>query len=402
MSKKYKKYFAVDFAISFISVFGVVMFLAMLPKLQSVFHINVSEVSWIPNLGYITMILFAFLAGKFINGKSLKNLLLFSLITWVLGIFIEIISLNVGIYAVFIFGRFIEGIGEAVIFPILLSMNKIVFEDIKSQKIGSSFVELGGAAGGMVSAFISGKFIDMPNKFLLIPIAIAFLDMIFILVSVDNVVLKQDEENDKVENNISESNITYVSLLITILIIQITFSSTQVYLAYYMKAVNGGGYTSSILVGEEIFTCIGSVIPTFLSKKVSFKTIRNAIFCVFIVSTVIVGFQVSIFLSVIFFMIINLFVGIGFTILNVYVSKVIKTRTSMKLSIYMSVRNSGGFILSLIWGEIIQILMESGNNYNVIFKKLYISECIIAAVFFIIIIFLQKNQSKDLDMIQEN
>lgn len=397
MNKKYKIYLTTDFAMSFISVFGVIMFLSMLPKLQSIFHVTVSEISWIPNLGYVTMILFAFLSGRFINGGKLKNLLILSLSMWIFGILIEYISLNTCVYIMFVFGRFVEGIGEAFISPILLSMNKIIFSSEKLQKLGSSFIELGGAVGGLASAFISGRFIERPDEFLLIPIIIGFLNIVFISISLDNVILRCDNEENKVQKSYKESNIVYVSLLMMILIIQMVFSSSQIYMAYYMKAAGRGNYTSLVLAGEQIFLCIGTVMPIFMLKKVSFKNIRNIILSVFIFSTIIVGFQISAFLSVLFFMIMTLFVGIGFTILNVYVSKVIKNKVSMKISIYTSVRNSGGLILSLTWGKIMQLYLESGKSYNIIFKNLYVSESLIILMSFIIIICLQKNQPKDLN-----
>ena len=108
--------YIVDFLMSFITVFGVVMFLPMFPHIQEVFGVSVSQISWIPNVAFLTMIIFAILVSKIINRVGIKKLLLISLILWITGIVLEIVALSNLHFYVFVIGRFVEGIGELLCF----------------------------------------------------------------------------------------------------------------------------------------------------------------------------------------------------------------------------------------------------------------------------------------------
>src|SRR5471030_2093111 len=112
MNNSKNKIYTVDFIMAFITVFGVVMFLPMLPHIQEIFGVSVSEISWIPNLGYLTMIIFSTFVGKIINRVGIKKLLLLSLILWIIGISIEILAFSNLHFYIFVSGRLVEGIGE--------------------------------------------------------------------------------------------------------------------------------------------------------------------------------------------------------------------------------------------------------------------------------------------------
>ncbi|MBC8062854.1 MAG: MFS transporter [Clostridiaceae bacterium] len=380
--------YTVDFLMSFIAVFGVVMFLPMLPHIQQVFGVSVSQISWIPNVGYLTMIIFSSFVGKIINKVGIKRLLLFSLILWIMGISIEILALNNLYFNVFITGRVIEGIGEAFIFPLLLSMNKVGLRNKGNEKVGLSLIEFGAALGGLIAAIIAGQFINNPKQFLIIPISIAVLAGLFIFIRLKLVVLKEleDKEQDK---GIKEGKKTFISLLLMIFMIQTIFASIQVYLAYYMEAFSLPNLTGAVISIEQIIVALGTITPIFFFKRVSFKSFRNIIVLVFVFGTTILGMQVSIYISVVALSIIAFFVGASFTYLNIYLSKIIKTKAAQKLSLYTSIRYTGGFVLSFSWGKLIENYRGNLQGYAEIFRRLYIFEGIMVVGIFLVVIFLQ-------------
>ena len=335
------------------------------------------------------MIIFAILVSKIINKVGIKKLLLISLILWITGIVLEIFAFSNLHFYIFVTGRFIEGIGEAFIFPLLLSMNKAELKTQSSEKIGLSLIEFGAALGGLISGFIAGKFINNPQQFLIIPICIAVLVGAFILMKLKSVVLI-DTETKSEGKVIKESNKAYINLLLMIFIIQIIFSSIQVYLAYYMDAFLAPNLTGVVISIEQILLAIGTIAPILFLKKISIKTTRDIIFFIFVFGIVILSLQISIYLSILGFAIMAFSIGVGFTISNICVSEVVSTKVSQKLSIYTSIRNGGGFVLSFIWGKMIADYREAGLSYGDIFKNLYTFEGIIAICIFIIVIFMQK------------
>ena len=383
--------YIVDFLMSFITVFGVVMFLPMFPHIQEVFGVSVSQISWIPNVTFLTMIIFAILVSKLINRVGIKKLLLISLILWITDITLEIVALSNLHFYVFVIGRFVEGIGEAFMFPLLLSMNKAELKTQGSEKIGLSLIEFGASVGGLISGIIAGKFINNPSQFLIIPICIAVLVGVFIIIQLKPVVLI-DTDMDSKDKGINESTKGYISLLIMIFIIQTIFSSIQVYLAYYMDAISSPSLTGFVISIEQILLAVGTIAPIVILKKISLKTTRNIIFVVFVFGTIILSLQISIYLSILGFAIIAFSIGVGFTISNICVTKVVSTKVSQKLSIYTAIRNSGGFFLSFIWGNMIASYREAGQSYGDIFKHLYTTEGIIIIGIFIVITFMQKGE----------
>ena len=240
-------------------------------------------------------------------------------------------------------------------------MNKVELKTGGSEKIGLSLIEFGAALGGLISGIIAGKFINNPRQFLIIPICIAVLVGLFILMKLKYVVLI-GIENKSQGKKIKESNKAYISLLLMIFMIQIIFSSIQVYLAYYMEALLVPNLTGAVISIEQILLAIGTIAPIFILKKTSIKTIRNIIFLVFIFGVVILGMQVSIYLSIVGLAIMAFSVGVGFTISNICVSKVVSTKIPQKLSLYTSIRNSGGFVLSFVWGKMISGYRETGRS----------------------------------------
>ena len=391
MENSRKNIYIVDFLMSFITVFGVVMFLPMFPHIQAVFGVSVSQISWIPNVAFLTMIIFAILVSKIINKFGIKNLLLISLILWITGIILEIVALSSLHFYVFVIGRFVEGIGEAFMFPLLLSMNKFELKTLASEKIGLSLIEFGAALGGLISGIISGNFINNPRQFLTIPICFAIIVGVFIIMQLKPVVLiYTDTESQNKE--LKESNKAYVSLVLMIFIIQTIFSSIQVYLAYYMDAISSPNLTGFVISIEQILLAIGTIAPIVILKKISLRTTRNIIFLIFVFGTIILSLQISIYLSILGFGIMAFSIGVGFTISNICVTKVISTKVSQKLSVYTAIRNAGGFVLSFIWGNMIASYRESGQSYGDIFKHLYTFEGIIVIGIFIIIIFMQKGE----------
>lgn len=391
MNNSKNKIYAVDFAMAFITVFGVVMFLPMLPHIQKTFGVSVSQISWIPNVGYLTMIIFSTFVGKIVNKVGIKKLLFLSLIFWIIGISIEILAFSNLYFYVFVSGRFIQGIGEAFIFPLLLSMNKAELKNPENEKVGLSLIEFGAALGGLIAAVIAGKFINNPQQFLIIPISIASLVGLFIFMKV-KVMALVDTEDKSQGKNIKESNKAYISLLVMIFMIQTIFASIQVYLAYYMEAFSLPNLTGTVISIQQILVALGTIAPIFFLKKISFKGTRNIIFFAFIFAIAIVSMQVSIYLSIIGVSIIAFFVGVGFTILNIYLSKIVSKNISQKLSLYTSIRYAGGFMLSFIWGKMIEEYRGAGQSYGEVFKHLYTFEGIMVVCIFIIIIFMQKEK----------
>lgn len=382
--------YTVDFVMSFITVFGVVMFLPMLPHIQEIFSVSVSQISWIPNLGYLTMIIFSTFAGKIINKVGIKKLLMLSLILWILGISIEILAFSNLHFYIFVSGRFVEGIGEAFIFPVLLSMNKAELKDQGNEKIGLSLIEFGAALGGLIAAIIAGKFINNPERFLIIPISIAGSALLFTFMKLKLVVLNDTEDKSE-GKGIKESKKTYISLLLMIFMIQTIFASIQVYLAYYMEAFSLPNLTGTVISIEQILVALGTVAPIFFFKRLSFKGIRNIIVLALSFGVIILGLQISIYFSVLAVSIVAFFVGVSFTILNIYLSKIIKTKVSQKLSLYTSIRFTGGFVLSFLWGKMIENYRAALQSYGEIFKHLYIFEGIIAVGIFLVVMFLQRD-----------
>lgn len=391
MRNSRKNIYIVDFLMSFITVFGVVMFLPMFPHIQEVFGVSVSQISWIPNVAFLTMIIFAILVSKFINRVGIKKLLLISLILWITGIMLEIVALSNLHFYMFVIGRFVEGIGEAFMFPLLLSMNKGELKTQAGEKIGLSLIEFGASVGGLISGIIAGKFINNPSQFLIIPICIAILVGVFIIIQLKPVVLIETDVESQ-NGGVKESTKGYISLLIMIFIIQTIFSSIQVYLAYYMDAISSPNLTGFVISIEQILLAIGTIAPIVILKKISLKATRNIIFIIFVFGTIILSVQLSIYLSILGFAIIAFSIGVGFTISNICVTKVINTKVSQKLSIYTAIRNSGGFVLSFIWGNMIASYRIEGQSYGDIFKHLYTFEGIIVMGIFIIIMFMQKGE----------
>ncbi|MDW8800509.1 MFS transporter [Clostridium sp. A1-XYC3] len=383
-----KDYFVVEFFVAFLVVFGVVMFLPMFPNLQETFGVTVSKIAWLPNIGYLTMILFSPLVGKVIKKIGAKKLLLFCLFLWVAGICIELLAIKILSYGLFVFGRFIEGIGEATFFPILLSINKAVMKEEKDSKIGASLIETGSAIGGLIAAILAGYFLNSPQVFLLIPIALGVMVWIFVLLKIKEVVL--EEREDLVTTGAGESKKAYISLLFMIFGTQMVFASSQVFLAYYMEifaAVNRTGFLISL---EQILIAVGTIVPVILLKRLSFIDIRNILLVVFLLGSVLLAMQISFGISVISLLIITLFVGIGFTTLNIYLSRAVVSNASQKMSLYTSVRFAAGFFLSFTWGKFIEVYRNLGHSYSETFYVLYLITASLAVVIFFIVYLLQK------------
>jgi len=369
----------------------VVMFLPMLPHLQEYFAVSVTQISWLPNIGYLTMIVFSIIVGKLINKVGIKNLILISLSLWILGIVIELIALGSISFYTFVMGRFIEGVGEAFIFPILLSMNKAELKVAKEEKIGLSLIEFSAALGGLIAAMISGKLLNNPGKFLVIPISIAVITMVFIIFKFNKTRLFE-EQKEVVNEKAKESMKAYISLLIMIFMVQAIFVSIQVYLAYYLEVFNASSLTGVIISIEEVMIGLGTLAPIFIFKNMSFKRIRNIIVVALGLGSVILALQISIYIAIATSAVIAFFVGAGFTALNFYVLKTIKTKVTQKLSLYSTIRISGGFVLSIVWGNLIESYKSSGLSYREIFKYLYLFEGIYIVLIFIIIVYMQKRE----------
>lgn len=389
-SRERNSILAVDFIAPFIAIFGVVMFLPVLSSLQKTFGVTISEISWLPNIGYLTMILFSPVVGILIKKFGIKPLLLTFVFLWVGGISIEIISISILKFPVFVMGRFIEALGEASIFPLMLSMNKVVLnsEDLKKS---SSLMEIGGTVGGFVAAIISGHFVENPARLFFIPIVLGIIIFVFILLNIKNAQAK--EESSSIKANAKESNKVFISLLIMIFTAQGFLAAIQVYLVYYLESFRAAGVTGTIISFEQILSTIGTILPVLLLKKMSFKRIRNLIFLVFIISAVLVGMHLSVGIASAFLVLTSLFIGIAFTTLNIFLSKSIHRNVSKKMSLYTAVRFSGGFAVSFIWGRLIEVYTRIGYDYAKTFKILYISIGVIALALAIVTIILQKDEA---------
>lgn len=380
----------IGFVAPFIAIFGVVMFFPLLSSLQKAFGITVSQISWLPNIGYLTMILFSPVVGYLIKKTGIKPLLLIFVFLWVSGIGIEILSISMLKFPLFAFGRFIEALGEASFFPLILSMNKVVLNS-EDQKKSSSLMEVGGTVGGFVAAIVAGLFLENPARFFFIPVALGIIFWIFIFFNIKNAHVKEENSN-AIQTNNKESNKVFISLLLMIFTAQGFLAAIQVYLVYYMESFKAVGFTGTIISLEQILTTVGTILPVLLLKKMSFKSIRNIIYLVFVVSAILVGMHISVGISSTFLVITSLFIGIAFTTLNIFISKSIKTNISQKMSLYTTVRFSGAFAVSFIWGRLIQVFTGMGYDYTKIFKILYVSIGMIALVLVIFAIILQKNE----------
>jgi MFS family permease len=385
-----KNFFIIDFFVSFIVVFGVVMFLPMFQSFQQIFGVGVSKISWLPNIGYLAMILFPSVAGSVMNKTGAKKSLLIFIILWIVGISVEILALTTVNYFLFCVGRLVEGLAEASFFPILLSMNKMVMKDEKDGKVGSSLLEIGSAIGGLIAAIVAGYFINSPRLFLIIPMIIGALTWVFIALSINEIKSGINIKQDTI-TKVKEGKWDYISLLFMIFMTQITFAASQVYLSYYMEAYNASSYTGLIISLEQILIAIGAMSPMLLLKRFSFKFIRNFMIVIFIIGSLVLSQHMALPVAIIALAVIALVVGIGFSTLSIFVSKVVVTNVSQKMSIYTAVRYLGGFLLSFLWGIYIDSSKASGHSYVQIFDKLYIWIVILVVIISIVIIMLQRN-----------
>ena len=389
-SRERNSIFIADFIVPFLSIFGVVMFFPILPTLQKIFGVTISQVSWLPNIGYLVMILFSPVVGSLIKKTGTKPLLLTFVFLWIFGISIEILSITIIKYPLFVFGRFIEALGEAAFFPLVLSMSKVALSS-EDQKKSSTILEIGAAAGGLVAAMITGSFINEPIKLFLIPITIGIIVWFFILISIKNAHEKV-EENFISEDVPQDNKKIYISLVLLIFSAQAIFGSIQVYLAYYMESFKAIGSTGRVLSLEQILGVVGTILPVILLRKLSFKAIRNYVFIVFIVSAVGIGMHLSLGISMLFLALTALFVGIAFSTLNIFLAKSIHTNVSRKMSLYTSIRFLGGFLISLLWGRLIEFYAVRGFDYSATFKILYFGIAVFAFIIVVVSMTLQKDE----------
>jgi MFS family permease len=389
-SRERNSIFIADFIVPFLSIFGVVMFFPILPTLQKIFGVTISQVSWLPNIGYLVMILFSPVVGSLIKKTGTKPLLLTFVFLWIFGISIEILSITIIKYPLFVFGRFIEALGEAAFFPLVLSMSKVALSS-EDQKKSSTILEIGAAAGGLVAAMITGSFINEPIKLFLIPITIGIIVWFFILISIKNAHEKV-EENFISEDVPQDNKKIYISLVLLIFSAQAIFGSIQVYLAYYLESFKAIESTGRVLSLEQILGVVGTILPVILLRKLSFKAIRNYVFIVFIVSAVGIGMHLSLGISILFLALTALFVGIAFSTLNIFLAKSIHTNVSRKMSLYTSIRFLGGFLISLLWGRLIEFYAVKGFDYSETFKILYFGIAVFALIIVIVSMTLQKDE----------
>jgi len=162
-------------------------------------------------------------------------------------------------------------------------------------------------------------------------------------------------------------------------------------LAYYLEAFSLPNLTGIIISIEQILVALGTMAPIFFFKRVTFKGFRNIIVVAFVFCVTLLGLQVSIYISIVALSMIAFFVGVSFTYLNIYLSKITITKVSQKLSLYTSVRYTGGFILSFLWGKIIENYRQSSQSYAEIFKHLYIFEGIMVVGIFLVVMLLQRD-----------
>lgn len=386
------KYYILNFMVAFLCVYGIVMFLPILPTLQEYFNVSVTKISWLPNIGYLNMIIFSPIIGIFAKKVKVNKLLLSTVAIWVLGISIELLGLKAVNFNMFFIGRFIEGIGEASFFPILLIINKEKMKSESENKVGSSIIEISSAIGGLISGLLAGAMSETVEGFLLIPIALGVLTIIFVLLSIENIEISKDTKSDSTN---SENNKIYISLLISIFITQAVFVSVQVYLSYYLEVFNKVDKTGIIIALQQIFIAVGALAPILLLKKFKMKQIRNVVVVVFVLSLLVISNSNSVLISIISLLIICFATGIAFTTLNIAVSKEAKHNISQKMSIYTAIRFSGGFIFSYNFGNIIGKLRNKGYEYSEIFSKLYLWVAIIVIGVSIVVYFLQRKDVKN-------
>ncbi|GFZ34471.1 hypothetical protein CSC2_49970 [Clostridium zeae] len=389
-----RNFFIIDFFVAFLVVFGVVMFLPMFQSLQSIFGVSVSSIAWLPNIGYLSMILFPAVAGKVMSKIGAKKSLLLFIVVWIIGISVEIIALNTVSYFIFCSGRLIEALAEAAFFPILLSMNKIVMKEERDGKLGSSLVEIGSAIGGLIAAVVAGYFLNSPKTFLLIPIVIGALTWIFVFSSINEISIEEDNESNNKLLKVKENKFDYISLLFMIFMTQITFAASQVYLSYYMESFNASNSTGLVISIEQILIATGAMSPMLLLRYFSFRSIRNTLIGVFVVCPIILALHISLPLSILALSAICLIVGIGFSTLNIYLSKTVVTNASQKISFYTAVRFAGGFALSFIWGNYIDKYKALGYNYIKIFNNLYMMMAVLVVIISVIVIIMQNSNKK--------
>ena len=380
----------VDFVAPFLTIFGVVMFFPVLSSLQKTFGVTIGQVSWLPNIGYLTMILFSPVVGSLMKKIGIKPLLLIFVFLWVGGIGIEIVSISVVKFPLFVFGRFMEALGEAAFFPLILSMNKVALSG-EDQKKSSSLIEIGATVGGFAAAVVSGYFLEAPGRLFFIPVILGIIVWFFILLNIKDAKVNQ-EENSSSEIDTKESNKVFIGLLLMIFTAQAFLAAIQVYLVYYMESFKAAGITGTVISLEQILSTVGAILPVLLLKKMSFKSIRNLTYLVFVISAVLVGMHLSVGISSLFLVITSLFIGIAFTTLNIFLAKSIKTNVSQKMSFYTAVRFSGAFAVSFIWGRFIEAYTSIGYDYAKTFKILYISIGLIALVLGITAMILQKDE----------
>lgn len=390
ISSKYK-YFILNFIVSFLTVYGVVMFLPMLPALQNYFNVSVNKISWLPNIGYLNMIIFSPIIGKLIKKIKVNKVLLSTVVIWIVGIVVEFIAIKTGSFYTFCAGRFIEAIGEAAFFPLLLIINTERVKDEHDNKVGSSIIEIGGSVGGLVAGILAGLMINKLETFLFIPMALGFVTLAYIFFTIEDIHAKEGKKEVILQQ---ENKSIFNTLLILIFLCQGVFVSVQVYLSYYLAIFQKSGNTGVIISLEQLAIAAGALAPVMLLKRFSMIQIRNTIIPTFIIGIFLISLNISYIVSVSLFIIICFVVGVSFSTLNIALSKVAKNNISQKISLYTSFRFLGGFVFSYILGNIIGKLFESGVSYNQIFTKIYLSIGVLILIFSSIVLIIQSKGLK--------
>lgn len=387
--EKKHKYYILNFMVAFLCIYGIVMLLPILSTLQEYFGVSVTKISWLPNIGYLNMIIFSPIIGIFAKKVKVNKLLLVTISIWVLGIVVELIGFKRVDFNMFALGRFIEGIGEASFFPILLIINKERIKNESDSKVGLSLIEIGSAIGGLISGTLAGLMSKNLGGFLVIPMVLGVITIIYVMTTIDNIDISKGVESNVVRGG---SNKIFISLLISIFIGQAVFVSSQVYLSYYLEIFNMVNKTGIIIALQQICITLGALAPVILLKKFEMKQIRNSVAIAVILSLITLVYSSSFVLSIGVLLIISFATGVVFTTLNIALSNEVKHNVSQKMSIYTAVRFLGGFIFSYNFGNIIGKLRQNGYEYSEIFSKLYLGVLIIVILVAIIVCLLQKKK----------
>ncbi len=167
-----------------ISLLGFVAFLdftivnTALPVIQKSLTMSIVSLSWILNIYYIVLACLMVVAGKFGDVFGHKTLF------YIGGLLFIVASLIAGLAntgGLLIFGRFLQAVGAAILFPMAASLISAIFEDNATKAlgiygaVGGAGLAIGPLLGAILTSYISWRAIFLVN----VPVCLLGLVMLY-------------------------------------------------------------------------------------------------------------------------------------------------------------------------------------------------------------------------------